>query len=255
MRNQIRIGEICIKPNANLPSSNPHDLEDSSFWEIGCFRMFISHLSSNKESASNLKTTLKKYGISCFVAHEDITPSLPWLAEIEKALNSMDALCAILNKRFKEGEWCDQEVGYALGKGVLRIPLSKNGQMPYGFMGKIQAIKIHRGENAQEVVQEVFKAICANHETRGKYMKLLSEQMLHINGVDEISLKLDIIERIDNLNQSDLAILHLYFSENALFYSDDILGRFNVLFDKCGMERKIHQLQQNISLVDDDLPF
>ena len=64
-------------------------------------------------------------------------------------------------------------------------------------------------KNAQEVVQEVFKAICANHETRGKYMKLLSEQMLHINGVDEISLKLDIIERIDNLNQSDLAILHL----------------------------------------------
>lgn len=61
-----------------------------------------------------------------------------------------------MNKGFKESEWCDQEVGYALGKGVLCIPLSKNGQMPYGFMGKIQAIKIHRGENAQEVVQEVF---------------------------------------------------------------------------------------------------
>lgn len=83
--------------------------EDSRFWELGYFKIFISHLSANKISATNLKKCLKKYAISGFVAHEDIEPSKEWMKEIEKALFSMNGLCAIVVPDFIQSKWCDQE--------------------------------------------------------------------------------------------------------------------------------------------------
>jgi hypothetical protein len=104
------------------------------------FKLFISHLSNHKKKASDLQKVLKRYGISSFVAHEDIEPSKEWQNEIENALHTMDALTAILMDGFKESNWCDQEIGFALGKGVLIIPIKKDIN-PYGFIGKYQAIQ------------------------------------------------------------------------------------------------------------------
>lgn len=59
-----------------------HDLaltEEPQCWKLGFFKMFISHLTSNKSSATNLKRCLEQYAISGFVAHEDIEPSKEWM--------------------------------------------------------------------------------------------------------------------------------------------------------------------------------
>ena len=84
---------------------------DTSMWVNGYFRLFISHLTKDKIAARNLKICIKAYGIDCFVAHEDIRISREWEIEIENALFSMDALCAIVTSDFRKSEWCDQEVG------------------------------------------------------------------------------------------------------------------------------------------------
>lgn len=89
---------------------------DTSMWANGYFRLFISHLTDDKQAATNLNTCIKSYGIDCFVAHEDIRVSREWQTEIENALFTMDALCAIVTKDFKKSDWCDQEVGIALGQ-------------------------------------------------------------------------------------------------------------------------------------------
>ena len=59
-----------------------------------------------------LKDALKAYHISSFVAHEDIMPTLPWQIEIERALNTMDAMLAIHTKGFSESSWTQQEIGW-----------------------------------------------------------------------------------------------------------------------------------------------
>lgn len=61
----------------------------------GLFRLFISHISKEKIKATRLKECLVPYGISGFVAHEDIHPTLEWQDEIMRALFHMDAFIAM----------------------------------------------------------------------------------------------------------------------------------------------------------------
>jgi hypothetical protein len=82
---------------------------------------------------------LGPFGISCFVAHEDIHPTKEWQDEIENALASMDAFVALMTEKFHHSLWTDQEVGFALARGIPMIAV-KLGIDPYGFIGKFQAL-------------------------------------------------------------------------------------------------------------------
>jgi hypothetical protein len=109
-------------------------------WDPGMVRLFLSHVSAHKVAVSNLKRELRAYGVSGFVAHEDIEPSLDWQAEIELALRTMDAMAALLTPEFHESKWTDQEIGIALGLGVfvlpVRLPIN-----PSGFVAKSQGLR------------------------------------------------------------------------------------------------------------------
>ncbi len=108
-------------------------------WDIGHYRVFLSHKSEFKKEASVLRDKLRIYGVSAFVAHEDIHPTEAWQDEIENALKSMDALVALVTEDFHDSSWTDQEVGFALGRGVPAIAL-RLGCDPYGFIGRFQAL-------------------------------------------------------------------------------------------------------------------
>ncbi|OFV85047.1 MAG: TIR domain-containing protein [Acidobacteria bacterium RIFCSPHIGHO2_02_FULL_67_57] len=108
-------------------------------WGDDGYRMFLSHKAEVKKNAAELKEALAVFGVSCFVAHQDIPPTKEWQDEIENALASMDAFVALLTERFHDSMWTDQEVGYALARGVSMIAV-KLGKDPYGFIGKFQAL-------------------------------------------------------------------------------------------------------------------
>jgi len=88
-----------------------------------------------KKETAALKERLQLLGVSCFVAHEDIHPGHEWQDEIENALASMDGFAALLTEGFHDSAWTDQEVGYALARGVPMIAV-RLGRDPYGFIGK-----------------------------------------------------------------------------------------------------------------------
>lgn len=104
-------------------------------------RVFLSHLAKDREEVHELARVLKMIGFACFVAHDEIRPSRSWLREIERALNSCEILVGYITEGFSESEWTDQEVGWALGRGLVAIPVVAGGPMPYGFLGTYQAIK------------------------------------------------------------------------------------------------------------------
>jgi hypothetical protein len=108
-------------------------------WGAVGYRLFLSHKAEVKKKTSELKEQLELYGVSSFVAHQDIRPTKEWQDEIENALASMDAFVALLTENFHNSHWTDQEVGYALGRGVPLIAV-KMGRDPYGFIGKFQAL-------------------------------------------------------------------------------------------------------------------
>jgi hypothetical protein len=138
------VGSVTITPLTSKstsvgPRSKPAEVEVEHLWKDGFFRLFLSHVSAHKIAVARLKTELYLRAISAFVAHEDIAPSLVWQNEIELALRSMHALAALLTGDFHQSNWTDQEVGFALGKGVLVVPV-RLGFDPYGFIGKVQGL-------------------------------------------------------------------------------------------------------------------
>ncbi len=130
------------------------------------FRLFISHLAKDKDKATRLKACLAEHCISGFVAHEDIYPTLEWQSEIERGLFSMDAMVAVHTVGFSESMWCQQEVGFALGRGVKVISL-KMGEDPTGFISKRQALpRLNR--RAEDVAAEIAGLLSADPATAGR---------------------------------------------------------------------------------------
>lgn len=111
----------------------------SRIWGNGGFRVFLSHKAEAKKEAAQLSEALKVFGISAFVAHENIRATKEWQDEIENALTSADAFVALLTEKFHNSKWTDQEVGFALDRGIPLICV-KLGLDPYGFIGKFQAL-------------------------------------------------------------------------------------------------------------------
>jgi hypothetical protein len=108
-------------------------------WGNEGYRLFLSHKTEVKREAAELKEALALFGVSAFVAHEDIHPTRPWQDEIENALHSMDCFVAVMTDQFHDSLWTDQEVGFALARGVPVVAL-RMGRDPYGFLGKFQAL-------------------------------------------------------------------------------------------------------------------
>lgn len=119
--------------------SDPTEERANKLWKSGFFRLFLSHTSRHKQQIADLKGSLAHYGVDGFVAHKDIEPSLEWQSEIEIALISCQALAAFLTPDLHESNWADQEIGFALGRNKLVLPI-KVGMDPYGFISKVQAL-------------------------------------------------------------------------------------------------------------------
>src|SRR6516225_1978448 len=103
-------------------------------WGDDGYRIFLSHKAEVKREAGALKDKLGLFGATCFVAHEDIQPTKAWQDEIENALKSMDAFVALLTKKYHYSKWTDQEVGFAVCRGVPVIAVRFDID-PYGFIG------------------------------------------------------------------------------------------------------------------------
>lgn len=226
---------------------------EASCWRPGHFRLFLSHLSSFKIQASRLQTFLKKYSISAFVAHEDIEPSKEWLNEIEAALYTMDALAALIMPGFKESNWCDQEVGVAVGRGVLIIPVRK-GMDPYGFIGKYQGIQAS-GKTVSEVAENIFQTIINSPKTRNKMIRCLCAGISQSLSPDDAIEKLKLLNDQKSLPADHLENLKIEVKENdTLMTSSELLSNLNELLDKNGIE-SINQIESNENENWDDVPF
>ncbi len=126
-------------------------------WGDDGFRVFLSHKSEVKKEAAALKDELRLFGISCFVAHEDIHPTKEWQDEIENALASMDGFVALMTEGFHDSNWTDQEVGYAVARGVPIIAV-RLGQDPYGFIGKFQGLSSTWQTSDVDIVKVLIKS-------------------------------------------------------------------------------------------------
>ena len=147
---------LSIADDLEVTANNSPFSPPPKIWnDTNKLRVFISHISSDKDKALRLKDSFDENLVSAFVAHEDIEPSLEWQNEIERALKNMDAMITVHTKGFSESYWTQQEVGFALGRGTMIVSL-RMGEDPVGFISKHQAVS-RRNRKAEAVVEQILR--------------------------------------------------------------------------------------------------
>lgn len=144
---------------------------DPPFWRKRMFRLFISHLSAERVLAAEIQEALLPFGISAFVSHNDIEPTLEWQTQIETALSTADSLVALLHPSFHQSNWTDQEIGFAMGRG-LPVFAVHYGQTPYGFIGRFQAFA-GADKTPEALAREIFDAYRKNKQTQKRMGEVL----------------------------------------------------------------------------------
>ncbi len=249
--------ELVLKIASELEIKGIPDVNFSpkevSFWKVGNFRLFISHLAAFKVQTAHLQNALRKYAISSFVAHEDIEPTKEWQSEIEAALQTMDALAAILMPGFRDSNWCDQEVGVAVGRGVLVIPI-RRGLDPYGFIGKYQGIQA-QGKTIGDVAEAIFQTLIKSPKTKSKILLSLSAAISTATTVEEALDRVSLFKSLDSIPSDILENLKSQIVDNSrLTESVEFLAEFNSMLGKFGVDRlKIGHIEQEKE--SGDIPF
>lgn len=193
-------GLLIPRRSAVLPEA------EKRIWGDEGFRVFLTHKADVKKETSDLKERLRLFGVSCFVAHEDIHPTREWQNEIENALFSMDALVALMTDTFHESDWTDQEVGCAFGRGVPIIAV-KLGRDPYGFIGKFQALSCDWDAAAVEIVKILVK----HDRMLNAYIKAVQNCRTFDHG-NKLS---EILPSIEKLSDEQASSLMSAFNENG----------------------------------------
>lgn len=147
-----------LSPDASL--TPPDDEAAVGPWKADHFRLFMSHHNTVADLAGAVRQTLLRWEIDTFVAHDQIEPTQEWQDVIESALGTCDALAGLLTPDFLGSKWCDQEVGFCVGRGALIIPI-RYGANPHGFIGKYQALN---GTSSGWDLARKIHTLLAQHE-------------------------------------------------------------------------------------------
>jgi len=183
-----------------------------SFWQPGYFRLFITHLAAHKAGAHRLKEALAIYQVAAFVAHDDIEPTREWQSEIERSLRTMDALVAILSPRFIESRWCDQEIGIAIGRGKLVLPV-RAGADPHGFMAKTQALSFVDAD-AAALASRIADVLLQHSLSTDRMTEALVDRLSESTSFDASRRTMVLLEKASRLNSAQVARLVMAAEEN-----------------------------------------
>lgn len=167
---------------------------DPPFWRKRMFRVFVTHLATEKLLAAQLQEALLGYGISGFVAHNDIEPTLEWQTQIETALATADSLVALLHPAFHASNWTDQEIGFAMGRG-LPVFAVRFGQDPYGFIGRFQGF-VGGGKTPEVLARELFDAYRKNKHSQKRMGEVLLNLFEDSNSFQTAKTRIGYLEEI-----------------------------------------------------------
>ena len=248
------INEMASELGIGSTDSTKNTQVTFRFWKIGYFRIFVSHTTANKDKATRLARALIERGCVCFVAHEDIKPSLEWRKEILSALESTDALIAVLTKDFHASQWTDQEIGIALGHGKLVVPVMA-GAKAYGFIEQFQEKK-SVGLSTGQVADAIVEAVSSSEITGRKYADIVLALMMGSKNGDELKKWATLAQQLDSFDLAALRSLREQMAADPNIFAHVSTGFdiANDLLEAKGLQ-KVVRPRGRFPEFDDEIPF
>ena len=121
--------------------------------------IFLSYSTKDEDAAKIVKTELKNRGIDCFFA-PDYLRTGNFLDELKEKLKSSDAIIALLSQNFRESDYTNHELGFALGLEKHRILICLDDTLPYGLLKDEHGICCSESSvitTIQDIEEAVFK--------------------------------------------------------------------------------------------------
>lgn len=203
----------------------------TAIWGSSPVRIFISHHHEDAQFAGALRDLLKgRFGIDAFVAHDDIDPSAKWRESIRRALDSCHFLVALLHDSFHMSQWCDQEVGWAMGRGIPVMPVRRlpfNGERHDGFLEEHQECLVDptRGGNEFFLANEILMALLRDARTHDVGVQALVEALVNSFSFDQTRRLWPLIAQEPYLRPENLRRLEYAVETNSQVYDANASGQ------------------------------
>lgn len=172
------IHEFLLGDDAGVAVRSP----EGSPWGSAPTKVFISHLYERRHLAGETKEMLGKwFGMDAFVAHDDIHPSKTWREVIKEGLRTCDFFVAILDDGYHASQWCDQEAGWALARGIPILPVRPRGfdrsTARDGWLEEHQDVALDQahGSDAYWLSGRIFDSVLAHPATHDVGVLSLAE--------------------------------------------------------------------------------
>lgn len=216
-------------------------------WSHGTVKVFISHSYIQKEEVMKLKEKLSLFGITAFVAHEDIEVAEEWEKEIICGLDTCDVVVAWVTEDFKSSFWAQQEIGYAKAKNKMIIPV-RRGLDPFGFIERIQGVNGREDRNVSSIVAHIVHVLISKPKTASLVQEGIINSLESSKNFGMVSYKLSLLEQFDNWDEEMIDKLK-NFTKSALL-KDNSRGHSRI----AGIIAKYTENNLD-SVTIDDLPF
>lgn len=118
-------------------------------------QLFVSHAPEDLELVQNLFSTVKNFPFGVHVALEEVESGRS-RARLEGRLANSDVVVAVLTDRSTGNRWIDQEVGYAIAKGIPVLPLYDDEAKRGGYVSDVEGVAIDR----ENLSVTVFNLLC-----------------------------------------------------------------------------------------------
>lgn len=192
-------------------------------WGDNPVKLFISHVHEDAPFVGEVKRLMaERFGIDAFVAHDDIEPSRQWRNVIRTGLSTCDAMIALMHPRFHLSEWCDQEVGWALGRGIPVIPVRslefERGVAKDGFLEEHQDFTLRSPRSEWQVARDVLRILLRHEPTHDKAFTAAVEALVNSPGFDHTRWVWPFIEREENITSHHLRRLKYAVESNRQVY-------------------------------------
>lgn len=239
------LGEVTITPLLSSGSSNEPNTatsfnDERRLWADASCRLFLSHVSAHREHVGRLKSELREFGVVAFVAHEDIEPNLEWQSEISLALRSTHAIAALITSDFRDSKWTDQEIGWGLGRGIPVFPI-QIGLMPYGFIGRVQAIPGSFGD-VEGLAICIVKTLLRTPRTHLRIQGALVDAIERVSSVAAARSLTTLIVTIESFSNSERSrIIAACASNPCISQIPELVNRLHSAIGKSRSETPIDE--------------
>jgi hypothetical protein len=242
-----------------LSAKPPVDPGTLSFWKPDQIRLFVSHRDNYKRQAQALSRALEKFGISCFVAHDTIEPMESWQTEIEKGLETMEVMLALITDDFHKSEWTNQEVGFAKGRNIPVISLKLGVTDPKGFIADKQALK-GDVDNPQNSADDIYRLLTEKLGHENRLQTAIIESFLATPDWGEATIRFKLLDSaVKSLSEEEFQRIKTGYEKNDQLYNAAYLyygSRFlKFLIRTTGKKLRIEKGKILLEQEEEEIPF